>query len=187
MIKKFLSVLFFAILLSLQHVDASHLEQGFGRTTSLDDELPFPMILAKAAERKNGIPFVLISSPICWQPYTKNKHNTKIKHSRSPFNLGSSSTELDQLNSEVDDFAPVVGASTVDVDTFVAQHSPEGVSLYPFSPVTLKKDASDVIKKKRPFPGIPRYLAYIQAYEKMVQTDDEGWRFIALVRKSGKF
>ena len=62
--------------------------------------------------------------------------------------IASSSTELDDLHANSHVFSPVVAASvmTPTIDTSFVEYSPEGVSLYPFSPSALKQAA--VLKLK---------------------------------------
>lgn len=142
MSKKFLSLLFFSMVLTLQHVYASEFKEGFGR-------------------------------------------------------IASSSTELDKLNSKSHVFYPVVVAASIElptIDTSFVQHSPEGVSLCPFSPWYLKEAAilqlkkeKKIVRNKKRFNKIPR----IKKGLVMIETDNEEWHETARDRRNafvtGKF
>ena len=185
MYKKFLVVFLGFSLFLLQNLEAGQNQKGCSSKVCIDDEMPYPMICAIAAERTAGVPFVLISSPICWQEYeARRPRKTSVV-----LNLASSSAELDQLNSELDDFSPIVRAArvvpTVDT-TFMVKHSPEGVSLYPFSPKAVVSKSEQQESR-----WYMKYNEYINRQNKCVQSDNDEWSEVARKRnrafRSGKF
>jgi len=89
--------------------------------------------------------------------------------------------ELSNINTSNSSFTSV---ETTSSDTS-SLHSPEGVSLYPFSPMPSAQDVRPLKMYKE--QAVPRYLQYIGECQKTIQSDDESWRGIARARKSGNF
>ncbi len=129
-----------------------------------DNELPYPIIRAMAAAKNKEIPQLAQA--------------TTVSH-------GGSFHELSRAHTSNGSFTSI---ETTSSDT-QSLHSPEGVSLYPFSPVPIVKDSRPLGMYNRQIT--PRYLQYIGVCQVMIQSDSEEWRDMVGKRKeafrSGKF
>ncbi len=175
--KKFLVGVFSLIFVGFSNLDASVQKflKGFFNP-SVGNELPYPIIRDMAATLSRE-KMLLISA-------LQGEKQAKLV----PLHVskGQSFDELDQENSLCDDFSsivpPIEAAASMNPSFMNVKHSPEGISLIPFSPVQPVNNVSSL--QMHVVRSVPTYLNYIDQKEMMIQSDNDEWREMAKKRKA---